>query len=112
MFRCSDGYHGMPERDGDSCEPIDCSDNVDVTDPASYNRDTGECLVCINNAAGQYCELCKPGMYGDVVTARNCTGSSRKQEIFDLQRIIYSTPGICLHVCIFLDCKCDKDGSK
>ena len=71
--RCSDGYHGNPERDGDSCERIDCSGNVDVSDRASYDRDTGECLVCINDAAGQFCEKCKPGMYGDAEEAKNCT---------------------------------------
>ena len=71
--RCLPGYHGEPLALGGSCEEIDCSGNVNVSDPTSYDKVTGECLLCINDADGQYCEKCKAGMYGDAVLEKNCT---------------------------------------
>ncbi|PNJ29897.1 LAMB4 isoform 6, partial [Pongo abelii] len=49
--------------------------NIDVTDPESCSRVTGECLRCLHNTQGANCQLCKPGHYGSALnqTCRRCS---------------------------------------
>lgn len=65
---CSDGYYGDPagvlgeER---ICKPCDCNGNVDPNAVGNCNRTTGQCLKCIYNTAGENCNECLPGYFGD-----------------------------------------------
>ena len=84
-----------------SCEKLDCSDNVNTSDSSAYDALTGECLKCLDDYTGLYCERCRPGLYGDAVTEKNCTGFFQCN-IFHICRIVIagvhfvvqiSTPG-------------------
>ena len=44
---CALGYWGDPMEVGGRCSPCECSDNIDMNDPLSCDRNTGECLRCI-----------------------------------------------------------------
>ncbi|XP_013373113.1 PREDICTED: laminin subunit alpha-1 [Chinchilla lanigera] len=51
------------------CVPCSCSNHSDACDP-----ETGKCLSCRDNTAGEHCELCAPGYYGKVTgAAHDCT---------------------------------------
>ncbi|XP_031846744.1 laminin subunit gamma-1 isoform X2 [Nomia melanderi] len=70
---CSDGYFGNPEG-GIACRPCDCNNNIDLNAVRNCNQETGECLKCVNNTAGFYCEECLPGYYGDALSDRREDG--------------------------------------
>lgn len=70
---CAPGYYGQPQIVGDYCKPCNCSGNIDLDNPASCDTVSGECLVCLNNAAGPACGLCAPGFFGDAVLNKDCT---------------------------------------
>ena len=74
---CSAGFFGDPT--GENGTPTGCSDclcsgNIDSSLPNSCNTTTGICLQCINNTAGNMCERCVDGYFGDAIVAKNCTG--------------------------------------
>ena len=74
---CSAGFFGDPT--GENGFPTGCSDclcngNIDSDLPNSCNTTTGICLQCINNTAGDMCERCADGFYGDAIITKNCTG--------------------------------------
>lgn len=76
---CSDGYFGDPT--GENGEPTGCSDclcngNINSSIPGSCNTTTGICILCLGNTAGNMCERCADGYYGDAIEAKNCTGIS------------------------------------
>ncbi|CAI9728190.1 laminin subunit alpha-like [Octopus vulgaris] len=71
--KCSPGYYGDPLKIGGSCQPCQCSDNIDLNNPNSCDKKTGECRNCTNNSAGKNCNICKEGWFGDPVMAKNCT---------------------------------------
>ncbi|XP_051697393.2 laminin subunit gamma-1 isoform X1 [Oryctolagus cuniculus] len=65
---CDDGYFGDPLGRGGPvrlCRPCQCSDNVDPNAVGNCDRSTGECLKCIYNTAGFYCDRCKDGFFGN-----------------------------------------------
>uniref|UniRef100_A0A8D2JSJ1 Laminin subunit beta-1 n=1 Tax=Sciurus vulgaris TaxID=55149 RepID=A0A8D2JSJ1_SCIVU len=72
---CSPGFYGNPSVSGAPCQPCACNNNIDVTDPESCNRVTGECLRCLHNTQGPNCQLCKPGHFGSALnqTCRRCS---------------------------------------
>ncbi|MBZ3884468.1 Laminin subunit beta-4 [Sciurus carolinensis] len=72
---CSSGFYGNPSVSGTPCQPCACNNNIDVTDPESCNRVTGECLRCLHNTQGPNCQLCKPGHFGSALnqTCRRCS---------------------------------------
>ncbi|XP_053323848.1 laminin subunit alpha-1-like [Spea bombifrons] len=43
------------------CVPCQCSNHSEICDP-----DTGRCMDCQDNTAGDHCHLCAPGYYGKV----------------------------------------------
>ncbi|KAL1446186.1 hypothetical protein WDU94_012300 [Cyamophila willieti] len=69
---CAAGYYGQPQNKGDYCKPCQCSGNINRTDPGSCNSVTGECTGCLYNSAGDACQLCAPGYFGDAVDLKNC----------------------------------------
>uniref|UniRef100_H3ACQ9 Laminin subunit gamma 2 n=1 Tax=Latimeria chalumnae TaxID=7897 RepID=H3ACQ9_LATCH len=67
---CSDGYYGDPHGvngPAQPCRPCQCSNNVDPNAVGNCNRLTGECLKCLYNTAGFYCDRCKDGFYGNAL---------------------------------------------
>uniref|UniRef100_A0A8C4WXD5 Laminin subunit gamma-3 n=1 Tax=Eptatretus burgeri TaxID=7764 RepID=A0A8C4WXD5_EPTBU len=70
---CSDGYYGDPQgRMAGSVRPCvacDCSNNVDVNAVGNCDRSTGECLKCVHNTAGFFCDRCKEGFYGNALAS-------------------------------------------
>ncbi|KAM9324721.1 laminin subunit gamma-2 [Gastrophryne carolinensis] len=65
---CADGYFGDPQgQQGPRrhCRPCTCNQNIDDTVEGSCDRVTGECLKCIHNTEGFYCDRCKEGYYGN-----------------------------------------------
>ncbi|XP_070602395.1 laminin subunit gamma-1 [Erythrolamprus reginae] len=64
---CDDGYFGDPlvQNANRPCRLCQCSDNIDPNAVGNCNRLTGECLKCIYNTAGFYCDRCKDGFFGN-----------------------------------------------
>ncbi|XP_008565583.1 PREDICTED: laminin subunit beta-4 [Galeopterus variegatus] len=72
---CSPGFYGNPRISGTPCRPCACNNNIDISDPESCSRVTGECLRCLYNTQGPNCQLCKPGYFGSALnqTCRRCS---------------------------------------
>ncbi|XP_060052389.1 laminin subunit beta-4 [Erinaceus europaeus] len=72
---CSAGFYRDPRISGAPCQPCACNNNIDLTDPESCNKATGECLRCLHNTQGPNCQLCKPGHFGSALnqTCRRCS---------------------------------------
>ncbi|KAF4018641.1 hypothetical protein G4228_010087 [Cervus hanglu yarkandensis] len=65
---CDDGYFGDPLGSNGPvrlCRLCQCNDNIDPNAVGNCNRLTGECLKCIYNTAGFYCDRCKDGFFGN-----------------------------------------------
>lgn len=59
------------------CRLCQCNDNIDPNAVGNCNRLTGECLKCIYNTAGFYCDRCKSGFFGNPLApspADKCRG--------------------------------------
>ncbi|XP_010021082.1 PREDICTED: laminin subunit beta-4, partial [Nestor notabilis] len=68
---CPSGFYKNPGSPGLDCAPCPCNNNIDLTDPESCNRITGECTKCIHNTHGTNCQFCKPGYFGSALD-QNC----------------------------------------
>uniref|UniRef100_UPI00358F6F53 laminin subunit gamma-1-like isoform X2 n=1 Tax=Myxine glutinosa TaxID=7769 RepID=UPI00358F6F53 len=69
---CSDGYYGDPQGLMGSIRPCvacDCSNNVDVNAVGNCDRNTGECLKCVYDTAGFFCDRCREGFYGNALAS-------------------------------------------
>uniref|UniRef100_A0A669P033 Laminin subunit beta 4 n=1 Tax=Phasianus colchicus TaxID=9054 RepID=A0A669P033_PHACC len=64
---CPSGFYKIPGSPGEECAPCPCNNNIDVTDPESCNRVTGECVKCLHNTHGANCQFCKPGYFGSAL---------------------------------------------
>ncbi|XP_015264966.1 PREDICTED: laminin subunit gamma-3 [Gekko japonicus] len=75
---CDDGFFGDPlGRNGliRPCSPCACNDNVDLNAVGNCDPVLGRCLRCLYNTAGDHCESCPEGFYGNPLTtspARKC----------------------------------------
>ncbi|XP_012941612.1 laminin subunit gamma-1, partial [Aplysia californica] len=76
---CLDGYYGdptglltgVPSR----CQKCTCNGNIDPNAVGNCNTTTGECLKCIRNTGGFFCDQCLPDFYNNTLgqcTACNC----------------------------------------
>ncbi|XP_048169508.1 laminin subunit gamma-2 isoform X2 [Corvus hawaiiensis] len=61
---CADGYFGDPAA-SQPCQLCRCNGNVEPNAVGNCDRRTGECLKCIYNTAGFYCDHCKDGFFGN-----------------------------------------------
>ncbi|MBN3312115.1 LAMC1 protein, partial [Atractosteus spatula] len=69
---CDDGYFGDPLGQNGavrSCNPCQCNDNIDPNAVGNCDRETGECLKCIYNTDGFFCDRCKEGFFGNPLAA-------------------------------------------
>ncbi|KAA0719380.1 Laminin subunit gamma-1 [Triplophysa tibetana] len=69
---CDDGFFGDPLGEAGpvrTCRACSCNNNIDPNAVGNCNRETGECLKCIYNTAGVFCDRCKEGFYGDARAA-------------------------------------------
>ncbi|NXL39218.1 LAMC2 protein, partial [Glaucidium brasilianum] len=82
---CADGYFGDPVA-SQPCQPCQCNGNIEPNAVGNCDRQTGECLKCIYNTAGFYCDRCKDGFFGNplapdpVNKCRACTCDSAGAE--------------------------------
>ncbi|XP_067391238.1 laminin subunit gamma-2 isoform X2 [Emydura macquarii macquarii] len=66
--QCADGYFGDPVGENGPvrpCRPCQCNNNVDPSAVGNCDQLTGECLKCIYNTAGFYCDRCREGFFGN-----------------------------------------------
>ncbi|XP_043944431.1 laminin subunit beta-4 isoform X2 [Protopterus annectens] len=81
---CPSGHYGVLKQVGDQCLPCPCNNNIDISDPESCDRVTGECLKCLYNTHGPNCQSCTPGYYrsahgkGCTKCACNMLGTNRR----------------------------------
>ncbi|XP_005531354.1 PREDICTED: laminin subunit gamma-2 [Pseudopodoces humilis] len=61
---CADGYFGDPAA-SQPCQLCQCNGNVEPNAVGNCDRQTGECLKCLYNTTGFYCDRCKDGFFGN-----------------------------------------------
>ncbi|XP_025033164.1 laminin subunit gamma-3 [Python bivittatus] len=69
---CDDGFFGDPlGRNGSvrPCGSCDCRGNVDPNAVGNCDTSTGQCLRCLYNTAGEHCERCRDGFFGNPLAA-------------------------------------------
>lgn len=76
---CEDGFYGDPQGESgiqQPCRSCQCDGHLDPNAVGNCDRLTGECLKCMNNTTGFYCENCVDGFYHskptDACQACNC----------------------------------------
>ncbi|KAI1239430.1 hypothetical protein IHE44_0012552 [Lamprotornis superbus] len=72
---CPSGFYKNASSPGFDCVLCPCNNNIDLTDPESCNRVTGECTKCLHNTHGANCQFCKPGYFGSALnqSCQSCT---------------------------------------
>lgn len=92
---CDDGFFGDPLGQSGpvrACRACKCSDNIDPNAVGNCNRETGECLKCIYNTDGFFCDRCRDGFYGNALAASPADKCKRKR-VFSLTRLGLSLSG-------------------
>ena len=85
---CDDGFFGDPLGNNGAvraCRACKCSDNIDPNAVGNCDRETGECLKCIYNTNGFFCDRCKTGFYGNAlapIPADKCKGKIAKHATY------------------------------
>jgi len=67
--RCGPGTYWVPRLE--LCEPCPCNGFIDDTDLDSCDPITGECLKCLDNRSGKFCERCAKFYFNS--TLGDCT---------------------------------------
>ncbi|XP_026541517.1 laminin subunit gamma-3 [Notechis scutatus] len=73
---CDDGFFGDPlGRNGSvhPCNSCSCHGNTDPNAVGNCDTFTGRCLRCLYNTAGEQCERCQEGFYGNPLAADPAT---------------------------------------
>lgn len=89
------------------CNDCTCNGNVDPALGPVCDMVTGDCMNCLNNTMGVFCELCIEGFFGDSSKDEPC-----KREFVTNERI--SSHSYCQTACTncnmngTLDEKCDR----
>lgn len=65
--RCKENYYGDPTSPDGQCTECQCSNNIDIVASGNCDRKTGQCLKCLYQTAGDHCEICKNGYYGNAL---------------------------------------------
>uniref|UniRef100_A0A8C4SH56 Laminin subunit gamma-2 n=1 Tax=Erpetoichthys calabaricus TaxID=27687 RepID=A0A8C4SH56_ERPCA len=109
---CEDGYFGDPMgKNGPvrQCQRCQCNNNIDVNALGNCNRLTGECLKCLYNTAGFYCERCREGFYKSSMvlgSAQRCTSCGCN--LFGSQSLQCNSNGQCQCKTGFGGLKCEQ----
>uniref|UniRef100_A0A8C9FY06 Laminin subunit beta-1 n=1 Tax=Pavo cristatus TaxID=9049 RepID=A0A8C9FY06_PAVCR len=64
---CASGFFGSPDEVGGACQPCQCNNNIDATDPEACDKRTGTCVKCLYHTEGENCHLCRQGYYGSAL---------------------------------------------
>uniref|UniRef100_A0A8B9N081 Laminin subunit beta-1 n=1 Tax=Accipiter nisus TaxID=211598 RepID=A0A8B9N081_9AVES len=64
---CASGFFGSPDEVGGACQPCQCNNNIDTTDPEACDKKTGTCMKCLYHTEGENCHVCKQGYYGSAL---------------------------------------------
>ncbi|XP_021240282.1 laminin subunit beta-1 [Numida meleagris] len=64
---CASGFFGSPDEVGGACQPCQCNNNIDTTDPEACDKRTGTCVKCLYHTEGENCHLCRQGYYGSAL---------------------------------------------
>ncbi|XP_076867326.1 laminin subunit gamma-3 [Brachyhypopomus gauderio] len=67
---CEDGFYGDPLGRGGKkrpCARCECSGNVDPNAVGVCDHMTGHCLKCLAHTAGDHCDKCQTGYYGNAL---------------------------------------------
>ncbi|XP_066537754.1 laminin subunit gamma-2 [Hoplias malabaricus] len=77
--KCDDGFYGDPQGENgprQPCQRCQCNGHIDPNAVGNCDRFTGECLKCLNNTIGFFCENCVERFYHskptDTCQACNC----------------------------------------
>ncbi|XP_066515117.1 laminin subunit gamma-3 [Hoplias malabaricus] len=65
---CEDGFYGNPlgwDGEAQPCVRCECNRNVDPNAVGVCDPVTGRCLKCLGHTAGDHCERCQGGYYGN-----------------------------------------------
>ncbi|XP_032036850.1 laminin subunit alpha-1 [Aythya fuligula] len=105
--RCANGYYGNPLVPGQSCAPCECNGNVDPQEDGHCDTVTGQCLKCVGNTAGDHCEKCADGYYGDAVAEKSCRACECHVN-GSLSSTCHHETGICHCKSNVIGQRCDK----
>uniref|UniRef100_A0A8B9TFS9 Laminin subunit alpha-1 n=1 Tax=Anas platyrhynchos TaxID=8839 RepID=A0A8B9TFS9_ANAPL len=105
--RCANGYYGNPLVPGQSCAPCECNGNVDPQEDGHCDTATGQCLKCVGNTAGDHCEKCADGYYGDAVAEKSCRACECHVN-GSLSSTCHHETGICHCKSNVIGQRCDK----
>uniref|UniRef100_A0A8B9ZI22 Laminin subunit alpha-2 n=1 Tax=Anas platyrhynchos TaxID=8839 RepID=A0A8B9ZI22_ANAPL len=105
-YVCANGYYGNPLVPGQSCAPCECNGNVDPQEDGHCDTATGQCLKCVGNTAGDHCEKCADGYYGDAVAEKSCPCECHVNG--SLSSTCHHETGICHCKSNVIGQRCDK----
>uniref|UniRef100_A0A8C3XG57 Laminin subunit alpha-1 n=1 Tax=Cyanoderma ruficeps TaxID=181631 RepID=A0A8C3XG57_9PASS len=105
--RCANGYYGNPLMPGQLCAPCECNGNVNPQEEGHCDPFTGQCLKCLGNTAGDHCEKCADGYYGDAVIDKNCHACACHVN-GSLSSICQHETGVCSCKSNVIGERCDK----